>query len=94
MKNSSLPAILLGVFGITTIAAAVLCVMYVKNIKQIRSIQSQVAIIQYNSARIQAIVGEAVEYSKKDPSIEPILESVGFKPKAQTPAANTQQGKK
>jgi hypothetical protein len=87
MKNSPLTTILLGVLTVSALASVVLCWLYISNTRELRSLQSQANIINNNRAVMTALANDAIEYSKKNPAIDPILESVGLKPsKSGTPA--------
>ncbi len=80
MKNSPLTTILLGVLTVSALASVVLCWLYISNTRELRSLQSQANIINNNRAVMTALANDALEYSKKNPAIDPILESVGLKP--------------
>ncbi len=87
MKNSPLTTILLVVAAIAAIASLGLSYLYIKNGRELREAQAKVAQINNSRMLINALVGETVEYSKKNPAIDPILESAGIKPKAGAAAA-------
>ena len=89
MKNSPLTTILLGVLTLSALASVLLCWMYISNTRELRSLQTQAAMINNNRALINALAADSVEYSKTHPGIEPILESVGLKPGKTTPTAIT-----
>ena len=88
MKNSPLITILLGVLTVSALASVVLCWLYISNTRQLRSLQSQANMINNNRTVMTALANDTMEYSKKNPAIDPILESVGLKPsKSNAPAA-------
>ncbi len=78
MKNSPLTTILLGVLTLSALASVVLCWLYISNTRELRALQAQTALINYNRGLINALANESVEYGKTHQSIQPILESVGF----------------
>jgi hypothetical protein len=80
MKNNQLTTILLGLLTISALASLVLCWLYVSNTRELRTLQSQVAMINNNRNVMTALANDAVEYSKKNQDIDPILVSVGLKP--------------
>jgi len=55
--------------------------------RKLREIQFQAAMIQQNRFVISRLQIDLVEYSKKSPAINPILEATGIKPKAAAAAA-------
>ena len=87
MKNSSLNTILLGVLTLSALASVLLCWAYISNARELRSLQSQAALISNKRAGINALAADTVEYSKTHPAIEPLLESMGLKPGKAAPAA-------
>jgi len=85
MKNDPLTTILLGLLTILALASVVFCWLYVSDTRQLGSLQFQVATVQNNRNVLNALANDAVEYSKKNPAIDPILESVGLKPGKSAP---------
>jgi hypothetical protein len=99
MKNP-LNGIVLGLVSLSVLLSIVCCVFYIKNSRELRGLQGpngplQKAAAEINAGRpiVQALMNEAVEYSKKNASIDPILQSIGINirqgnaPVAPTPAA-------
>jgi hypothetical protein len=72
-----------------TVWAAISCFKYNSRSRELRRLQMNVAQINGFQTQISALANEAMEYSKKNPSIDPILESIGMKPAKtnSTPAA-------
>ena len=64
---------------ICVVTAAVCCHEYVGYTRELRTLQAQTTFINNNRMQIQALANDTLEYSKKNPSIDPILESVGLK---------------
>ena len=88
MKNNALAATFLGMLLLSTIFTAVLTYRYVSSIRKLRGLQPAILQINYNRNFMQALLTETQAYSKKYPSLEPLLQSVGQKnsPGAPTPA--------
>jgi hypothetical protein len=80
MKNNPLVTILLGLLTLSVLGSVVLCWLYISNTRELRSLQAQASMINNNRTVINALANDTVEYSKKHPAIDPILESVGLKP--------------
>jgi len=87
MKSNSTTSILLGVLAISALASVVLCIMWVSNVRQFRGLQQQVGAVNQNRNVALQLAGELVEYSKRNPAIDPLLESFRIKEKAPAPAA-------
>ncbi|SPE56314.1 exported hypothetical protein [Verrucomicrobia bacterium] len=82
MKNSPLTTILLGVLAVIAFWSLVLCGMYVHRSRQLVQLKNQAAAINYRQNAINALVADAVAYSKQNPAIDPILVSAGLKTNA------------
>jgi type II secretory pathway component GspD/PulD (secretin) len=93
MKNSPLTTILLAVLFVSALASVVLCLLFIYNTRQLRSLREQANAINFNNVRINALASETMEYSKTHPAIDPILEAVGLKP-GKSAAAGTNKPEK
>jgi hypothetical protein len=80
MKKNPLTAILVAVLVVSALASVVLCWAYISNTRQLRQLTTQVNAVQANERFVSALAGDALEYSKKNPAIEPILEAAGVRP--------------
>lgn len=87
MKNNAVTATLLGMLLVSAIFTAVLTYRYVSSLRKLRGLQPAIVQINYNRNFMQALANEMVEYSKRNPSIDPLLQSVGLKPGPNAPAA-------
>ena len=87
MKNNPLTTVLLGVLTVSALLSVGFCWRYVSTTREMRALQTQASLINNNRTMINALAADAVEYSKKNPAIDPILESVGLKPAKSAPAA-------
>ena len=83
----------MGVLTISALASVGLCWSYIGSAREFRALQAQAGMINNNRALIHALANDAMEYSKRNPAIDPILESVGLKPKS-APAAGTKPAAK
>ncbi|HWQ90071.1 MAG TPA: hypothetical protein VN673_00250 [Clostridia bacterium] len=86
MKKSPLTRILLGVLTLSTLASLAFCAWYIMGVRNLKTLQPQVVAVQNNRALINALVAETMEYSKRNPAIDPLLESAGLKGKPGAPA--------
>jgi hypothetical protein len=88
-KSSPLTTVLLALVVASALASVVLCYMYNSNTRELRSLQGQAALVNNNRTVINALAADAIEYAKKNPSMEPVLEAVGLKQKVgAAPATN------
>ncbi len=76
------PAILLVLLSLASIGAAGLSISYVRIIRDFRQAQIQAMNVNRSRAVVQAMANDAMEYSKRNPAIDPILQSVGLKGKS------------
>ena len=53
---------------------------------RLRDVQRAMANVQVYRTFFASLVNETVEYSKKNPAVDPILEGAGIKPKSTMPA--------
>jgi hypothetical protein len=84
MKNNQLIAMLVGILFITTGVAGFLVFQYHSAHHKFQQVQAE-----FNNTRalIQAISADTVEYSKKNPAIDPILKSFNLIPGNPAPSA-------
>ncbi len=74
---------------VSALASVGLCWSWIASARELGALQTQVAFINNNRALMNALANDAFEYSKKNPAITPILESVGMKPVKSATAADT-----
>jgi hypothetical protein len=80
MKRSPLMTIMLAGATAMALLSLVLCYYFISAARQLRSLQTQVAIVNNQRQMINILAAEGIEYSKKNPAIDPILEWIGAKP--------------
>jgi hypothetical protein len=81
MKNSPMTTILLTVLAFSAIFSLITCYLFVSRSRELRELQVTTQNIEVKKRTAMALANDAVEYSKKNPAIDPILEQVGLKPK-------------
>jgi hypothetical protein len=88
MKQSLLPKILLGVLALTAALSVFYSYSALRNGQELRQFQTKITLINQRLPFINALAVDLVEYSKKNPGLDPILESYGIKPgKTSAPTA-------
>jgi hypothetical protein len=90
MKQSPLPKILLGVLAVIAAFTAYFTYLALRNGTELREFQTKLTLINQRLPVINALAMDLIEYSKKNPGLDPLLESYGFKPgKTSAPAPAT-----
>jgi hypothetical protein len=90
MKNDPLTTALLGALLVSALLSLVFFERYIANTRELRTINSRAAYINNmnnNRSLLNALANDAIEYSKKNKDIDPLLESFGLKPGKGAPAA-------
>lgn len=67
-------------------ATAGLCYWHMQSVRQLQMAQEHVARINRNKALVQSLAGEALEYSKRNPALTPVLQKFGVRLRAETNA--------
>ena len=65
--------VMLAVTTAMALLSLYLCYSFISGARQLRAIQTQVAIMNNNRQMINVLAAEALEYSKKNPAIDPIF---------------------
>lgn len=86
--KNQLPLILTGLLFVSAILSAVGALSYYTASSQLRNLQAQIAKMESGRNLTRALAAEAVEYSKRNPAIDPVLQSVGLKPAPSSPKAS------
>ncbi len=79
--------ILTGLLFLSAVLSAICAIIYVRGSGELRGLQGQAASIDNNRAVTRALAGEAMEYSKRNPSIDPVLQTFGLKSAPASPKA-------
>jgi Na+-transporting NADH:ubiquinone oxidoreductase subunit NqrC len=83
-KNPATTALLV-ILVVSALCSVAFCGLYVRDAVRLRDLQRSTANVQIYRNSMLALINDTLEYSKKNPSIDPILEAAGFKPKAGAP---------
>lgn len=73
---------LLVVLVVSALCSVAFCGFYVRDAMRLRDLQRSTSTVQSYRNTVVALINDTIEYSKKNPSIDPILEAAGFKPKS------------
>jgi hypothetical protein len=81
MKNNTLGTLLVGVLFASALLTSWASVRYFFSLREAQRLQAQTIAINNNRNATQALANEAIEYSKRNPAIDPILQQFEIKPK-------------
>jgi len=79
MKQSPLPKILLGVLAVIAVLSAFYSYTALRNGSELRQFQTKLTLINQRLPVINALAMDLIEYSKKNPGLDPLLETYGIK---------------
>lgn len=88
MNRNPATTALLVILVVSALCSVAFCGLYVRDAMRLRDLQRSTANVQMYRNTVVALINDTLEYSKKNPSVDPILEAAGFKQKAgpaQTP---------
>jgi RecB family endonuclease NucS len=88
MKNNATTTILNWLLAASLLFSAICFVQYFFWTREQRSLRGKVVAYQVTHTTLNLLVNEAMDYSKRNPTILPILETIGVK-QAQTAPAGT-----
>ena len=80
MNRDPITSILAAALLLSVLATAGVCYWYLQASSQLRTAQLQMLTVNRNRALMQQFAAQAVEYTRRNPQILPILESVGIRP--------------
>ena len=93
MKNSPFNTIFLAAVVVSSLWSVWLCYTVISRTRELRELQARANAINYRQVALQSLANDAIEYGKKNPAIDPLLESLGLKQRANTTVTNKPAGK-
>jgi hypothetical protein len=85
MNRNPATTALLVILVVSALCSVAFCGLYVRDAMRLRDLQRSTASVQVYRNTVLAVINDTLEYSKTNPSIDPILEAAGFKQKAGAP---------
>ena len=79
MKNSPFAAILVALLFVSAALASVFALRYAFGTRDLRQMQSRVVAINNSMAFAQSLLNDTLEYSRRNPAIDPLLQSLNMK---------------
>jgi hypothetical protein len=88
MKHQPWTNLLLGLVAVSVLATAALAFFYVRSVQKLNRLQFQASVVNRNRALVNALAAETVEYGKRNPAMQALLQSVGIRanPSANAPS--------
>lgn len=80
MKNSPLTTALLVVLTVSALLSLVFFWLFISKSRELRTLQVMVNSVNVSRAVAPALANDALEYSKKHPAVDSVLEATGVKP--------------
>lgn len=77
MKSNT---ILTWILAVCVLSSVMFCMKHIFQTRDLRSLSMQVQGINNYRAGIQSLLSDSIEYSKKNPAIDPLLQQIGLKP--------------
>jgi hypothetical protein len=81
MNKSPAMTALLVVLVVSALSSVAFCGLYVRDAMRLRDLQRSTTTVQAYRNTMLSLINDTLEYSKKNPSVDPILETAGFKQK-------------
>src|ERR1044071_6284629 len=95
MKSNALASLLTGAVMVCALTVAFLSIRYFFTLRELQKLQAQYVFMNNTRNAAQALAADAMEYSKRNPAIDPILIQYEIKPRATNaapPAATAPPG--
>ena len=79
MKSGPLNMIVHGALALSLVLSVIFCLQFIFLSREFRALNVQAGLANAHRSTIQALVIDCIEYSKKNPAIDPLLKSIGAK---------------
>jgi hypothetical protein len=79
MKTQTWTALLVAVLFAGALGCAALSYAYVRSSRNLMILQGSASTVNQYKTAMQALAAEAIEYSRKNPEIEPVLNEIGIR---------------
>src|SRR3954451_3821519 len=82
MKSNTLAGLLTGAVIVCALTVAALSIRYFFSLRELQKLQGQYVFMNNTRNAAQGLANDALEYSKRNPAIDPILIQYEIKPRA------------
>lgn len=79
MKSNPVTSLLMAVLFVNAVFTALMTFNYVRSMRALQTLQTQRAVMTRELNIFNALVNDTLEYSKRNPAVEPVLQSIGLK---------------
>jgi hypothetical protein len=93
-KNNPVAAVLVSVLFLSALASCWSATWWFLGAREFQDLELRSQALQRTSAAMQSLAYEAVEYSKRNPSIDPLLQQFDLKPRPPAAPPATPPGSK
>ena len=87
IKHYPVAVALVTALFVSALAACWFAVWWFLGARQLQALEFQYQSMTQTSAAVQSLANEAIEFSRRNPAIDPLLQQFDLKPKAATTAA-------
>jgi hypothetical protein len=88
MKSESVSSALVLLLFVSALGAVWLSVRWFFSVKEVQELQAEQARINNTRTAAQALANDAVQYSRKNPALEPLLVEFNLRPVTNQPPVN------
>lgn len=88
MKSEGMTKYLNWALAIVVAATAIFAIQYYFKTREVRNLQTQMMLYQNKQTILNSMIAECLEYSKRNPAIDSILEANNLKQPKSTPAGS------
>jgi hypothetical protein len=74
MKNNQFLFILVGVFLLTTLGATLFSYRFISSLRTLQGVQQRLSVVKYTQGFLNQLGTETLEYAKKDPGINAVIQ--------------------
>ena len=87
MKNNLFTTVLSWLLATSVILSVVFCLQFVFRTRELRTLQGEMARYQNTHQVLNILLNDVATYSRRDPGITPILQSLGIRVGTNNPTA-------
>lgn len=86
MKFNTVCVLLVGALFVCAVGTVWLSTSYILSVRQLHRIDAQAIDINAKLAAAQSLANQSIEYSRRNPAIDPLLQQFNLKPRPQATA--------
>lgn len=80
-KDNAATAALVGVLAACALGTLLMSYRYVSALSEVQRLQPQMALANRNANLVQALMADVLDYSRRNPALDPVLQKLGVKAK-------------